>query len=84
MYVHVDETCDINIGQLFVLLVHSRMWTGNRTSILTAKIVSPLNLESTGTNSANNKCRTLWGEREQAIHCGIELPVKYQITPHRL
>ena len=31
------------------------------------------------------ECRTLWGEREQAMHCGIELlckalPVKYQIT----
>ena len=34
------------------------------------------------------ECRTLWGEREQAMHCGNELlvakalPVKYQITAH--
>ena len=40
------------------------------------------------------ECRTLWGEREQAKHCGIELwhncyvpkalPVKYETTAHRL
>ena len=44
------------------------------------------------TNSLLGECRTLWGEREQAMHCGIELlhvcmswdlPVNYQITAHR-
>ena len=36
------------------------------------------------------ECRTLWGEREQAMHYSIDchlakalLPVKYQITAHR-